>query len=67
MTEKQKEKYNRMVETLRMIAREYKPVEDIKKMGHITDTESYIEALEIIYSNVRVHAQDCVLNIRKIK
>ena len=70
MTPKQKEKYNRMVETLRMIARDYKTPEQIYIMitnPNFIGESNYTVALEMSYKNMQKAAQDCVLNIRKIK
>jgi len=67
MTLKEKEKYNRMLATLRMIAREYKSIEEFQKLPYMDDPEKYVVSLEIVYSNIKNHAEDCIKGIRKIK
>lgn len=70
MTPKQKEKYNRMVETLRMISRDYMTPEQIYIMTtrpNFIGGSNYTEALEMSYKNMQEAAQSCVKGIRKIK
>jgi hypothetical protein len=67
MTPKEKEKYNRMIETLRMISREYKSIEDFRKLSYMDDPVKYVRCLETVYSNIKTHAEDCVKGIRKVK
>ncbi len=66
MTPKQKEHFNSMRESLRMIA-DFRTTDELRKTAESDYGLSYEEALEMAYENVLSNAQCAVRGIREAK
>ncbi|TXK52344.1 hypothetical protein FVR03_01120 [Pontibacter qinzhouensis] len=64
MTPKQKENYNKMLLTLKMIAKGYGTTAQIRKNSERDYGLDYEEALEMAYENIQQDAKNCVKGIK---
>lgn len=64
---RQKEKFNRMLSTLKKIAYQYDNPQRLMKNLERRYGLSGIEALEMAYENIQEEAKYCIKGIRKIK
>jgi len=67
MTEKQKEQFNRMLITLRRIAKDYMTTNQLKKSAEVEFAEDYENLLEMSYENIQQEARAGSRGIRNIK
>lgn len=65
MTPKQKEHFNRMLNTLKTI-KEYQSAEKLRKDSEKDWGLDYTEALEMSYENIQTEAKFCIKSIKPI-